>query len=102
MKVLTIKSPLVFFFFRSRIQRERERDVSEKIALGLPSTSGNQDTQFDQRLFNQSSVSNAQDLYLNETSPVAHGRGGSRIPRRRGRQPSGCGGGREVWEGANI
>ncbi|XP_077994338.1 SNW domain-containing protein 1-like [Glandiceps talaboti] len=40
---------------RSKLQRERERDVSEKIALGLPGAGGSrgEDTQFDQRLFNQ-------------------------------------------------
>ncbi|KAF4532865.1 hypothetical protein B566_EDAN001468 [Ephemera danica] len=41
---------------RTKLQRERERDISEQIALGLPArgpnTSG--ETQFDQRLFNQS------------------------------------------------
>ncbi|CAG2249911.1 SNW domain-containing protein 1-like isoform X2 [Mytilus edulis] len=38
---------------RSRLQRERERDISEKIALGMPNTgAGNQETMFDQRLFN--------------------------------------------------
>ncbi|XP_046338629.1 SNW domain-containing protein 1-like [Haliotis rufescens] len=37
---------------RSRIQKERERDISEKIALGLPNAGGSQETQFDQRLFN--------------------------------------------------
>jgi len=43
-------------FKRSKHERERERDVSEKIALGLatgaPKLSGDQ--QFDSRLFNQS------------------------------------------------
>ena len=39
---------------RSRLQRERERDISEKIALGMPSNAQSQDQQFDQRLFNQS------------------------------------------------
>lgn len=44
---------------RNRLERERDRDISEKIALGLPSTSGarNTEVQFDQRLFNQSKVS---------------------------------------------
>lgn len=43
---------------RSRIQRERERDISEKIALNLPDAraGGSGDVQFDQRLFNQSKV----------------------------------------------
>ncbi|GAB1597327.1 SNW domain-containing protein 1-like [Argonauta hians] len=40
---------------RSKLQRERERDVSEMIALGLPNTGVGdaQEVQFDQRLFNR-------------------------------------------------
>ena len=44
---------------RNRIQRERERDVSEKIALGLPNTGANRgdsEAMFDQRLFNKDRV----------------------------------------------
>jgi len=42
---------------RNRLQKERDRDVSEKIALGLPNTgAARDDVQFDQRLFNQSRV----------------------------------------------
>ncbi|KAK0395172.1 hypothetical protein QR680_001155 [Steinernema hermaphroditum] len=38
-----------------RAKREKERDISEKIALGLPDTRARTgETQFDQRLFNQS------------------------------------------------
>ena len=39
---------------RSRLQRERERDISEQIALGMPakSSANNGEAQFDQRLFN--------------------------------------------------
>lgn len=39
---------------RSRLQRERERDISEQIALGMPAKNinTNSDSQFDQRLFN--------------------------------------------------
>ncbi|EDW26576.1 GL12909 [Drosophila persimilis] len=38
---------------RSKLQKERERDISEQIALGLPAKSaGNGETLFDQRLFN--------------------------------------------------
>lgn len=40
---------------RSKLEKQRERDISEQIALGLPNarnTSG--ETQYDQRLFNQS------------------------------------------------
>jgi len=44
-------------WFRNRLQKERERDISEKIALGLPNTAAaRDDVQFDQRLFNQSRV----------------------------------------------
>ncbi|EFN68099.1 SNW domain-containing protein 1 [Camponotus floridanus] len=41
---------------RSRLQRERERDISEQIALGLPAKSipNTGEAQFDQRLFNSS------------------------------------------------
>lgn len=39
---------------RSKLQRDRERDISEKIALGLPAKSQSDDASFDQRLFNQS------------------------------------------------
>jgi len=40
---------------RNKLSREKERDISEKIALGMPAagTTGG-DTQFDSRLFNQS------------------------------------------------
>jgi len=40
---------------RNKLNREKERDISEKIALGMPSASNaGGDTQFDSRLFNQS------------------------------------------------
>lgn len=41
---------------RTRLQRERERDISEQIALGMPAKniSNNGEAQFDQRLFNTS------------------------------------------------
>lgn len=40
---------------RSKLQRERERDISEQIALGMPAkTINNGETMFDQRLFNTS------------------------------------------------
>lgn len=40
---------------RSKLQRERERDISEQIALGMPAKSiTNGETMFDQRLFNTS------------------------------------------------
>lgn len=39
---------------RSKLQRERERDISEQIALGMPAKTLNSgETQFDQRLFGQ-------------------------------------------------
>lgn len=41
---------------RNRIQKERERDISEKIALGMPNTGqsrGDNESLFDQRLFNR-------------------------------------------------
>jgi len=39
---------------RNRLERERERDISEQIALGLPAkTISGGETQFDARLFNQ-------------------------------------------------
>lgn len=39
---------------RSKLQRERERDISEQIALGMPAKTGagGGEAQFDQRLFN--------------------------------------------------
>ncbi|XP_072032631.1 SNW domain-containing protein 1-like [Amphiura filiformis] len=41
---------------RSKLEKQRERDVSEQIALGLPNRGGRggDDVQFDQRLFNTS------------------------------------------------
>lgn len=41
----------------------KDRDVSEKIALGLPNPGG-RDEQFDQRLFNQSRVSTSFNIYI--------------------------------------
>lgn len=39
---------------RSKLQRERERDISEQIALGMPARGvSSTETQFDQRLFGQ-------------------------------------------------
>lgn len=37
---------------RTKIQRDRERDISEQIALGMPARNTNNEVQFDQRLFN--------------------------------------------------
>lgn len=40
-----------------RLKKDKERDISEKIALGLPdSRARTGETQFDSRLFNQSKV----------------------------------------------
>ncbi|XP_065063112.1 SNW domain-containing protein 1-like [Rhopilema esculentum] len=39
---------------RSKLMRDKDRDVSEKIALGMPSNAGNQESMYDQRLFNRS------------------------------------------------
>jgi SNW domain-containing protein 1 len=39
---------------RSKLERNKDRDVSEKIALGLPTGAPSQEALFDQRLFNQS------------------------------------------------
>lgn len=39
---------------RSKLQRDKERDISEQIALGLASAPPSQEALFDQRLFNQS------------------------------------------------
>ncbi len=44
------------FKSRSKLQRDKDRDISEKIALGMPSAGGSQETMYDQRLFNQSKV----------------------------------------------
>lgn len=46
---------LFYFYFRSKLQRDRERDISEQIALGLPAkTITGGEVQFDQRLMNTS------------------------------------------------
>lgn len=43
---------------RTKLQKEKERDMSEKIALGMPNTGFNTgEMQYDSRLFNQSKVS---------------------------------------------
>ena len=48
---------VTFTAHRSKLERNKDRDVSEKIALGMPSGPPSQDSLFDQRLFNQSKVS---------------------------------------------
>lgn len=43
---------------RTKLQKEKERDVSEKIALGMPNAGfNNTEMQYDSRLFNQSKAS---------------------------------------------
>lgn len=45
----------ISYLCRSKLQRERERDISEQIALGMPAkTIAGGEAQFDQRLFNTS------------------------------------------------
>lgn len=41
---------------RSKLDRNKDRDISEKIALGLPAGANSQETMFDQRLFNKTQV----------------------------------------------
>lgn len=41
---------------RSKLQRNEDRDISEQIALGIPSQRPTGEIQYDQRLFNQSRV----------------------------------------------
>lgn len=38
---------------KSKITRDRERDISEKVALGMANVGGGGEVQYDQRLFNQ-------------------------------------------------
>ena len=51
---------ILFTFNRSKLQRDKERDISEQIALGLASAPPSQEAMFDQRLFNQSKVNRTQ------------------------------------------
>jgi SNW domain-containing protein 1 len=44
---------------RSKTQRDLDRDVSERIALGMPTGKQRRETKYDTRLFNQSSGMNA-------------------------------------------
>ena len=54
---------------RSKLQRDKERDISEQIALGLASAPPSQEALYDQRLFNQSKV-----IYVcNVTQSVPNG-----------------------------
>jgi len=47
---------ILLLSYRSKLDRDRDRDVTEKIALGVPTGGASQDSLFDQRLFNQSKV----------------------------------------------
>lgn len=49
-----LKNSFIGNVFRSKLERERERDISEQIALGLPAKSQTLtgEAAFDQRLFN--------------------------------------------------
>ena len=42
---------------RTKLQRDKERDISEQIALGQAAPHPSQEAMFDQRLFNQNRVS---------------------------------------------
>ena len=42
---------------RTKLQRDKERDISEQIALGQAAAHPSQEAMFDQRLFNQNRVS---------------------------------------------
>jgi hypothetical protein len=61
--------PLVTLFclvYRNKLQKARERDISEKIALGMPNTGAgtSSETQFDSRLFNTTKVTDEECLNL--------------------------------------
>lgn len=50
---------------RTALQKDKERDISEKIALGLPNTGFNTgEIQFDSRLFNSAKVIYVKSLYF--------------------------------------
>ncbi len=47
----------LYFFYRTQLQKAKERDVSELIALGMPNPTNKAiETQFDSRLFNADQV----------------------------------------------
>ncbi len=65
-KVSAVYRP-TYFRYRSKLERDKDRDISEKIALGVPSGAPSQESLFDQRLFNQTQVSEwawGKKLYL--------------------------------------
>ena len=45
---------IVFTFLLFPIDRDKDRDISEKIALGLAKPTASQEMMYDQRLFNKS------------------------------------------------
>ena len=47
----------MFLLYRSKSSRDKDRDISEKIALGLPNANQSQEALYDQRLFDQDKVS---------------------------------------------
>lgn len=50
---------------RSKAARDKNRDISEKIALGLPNAGNvSQEALYDQRLFNSTKVSHCLKLFL--------------------------------------
>ena len=52
---------------RSKLDRDKERDVTEQIALGVPSkTQAGNDSMFDQRLFGQTKASARGLVYVDE------------------------------------
>ena len=61
-----IEASSLVLFLRSKLQRDKERDISEQIALGLASAPASQEALYDQRLFNQSKVffNNPLKVYL--------------------------------------
>ena len=54
--LITERAMFYRLLYRSKLLRDKDRDISEKIALGMPSNSGTQESMYDQRLFNKSQV----------------------------------------------
>lgn len=53
--IINYLTTYLILIYRSKLQRDRERDISEQIALGLPAkTITGGEVQFDQRLMNSS------------------------------------------------
>jgi len=70
---------------KSKLARDEDRDVSEKIALGVAGPTGAQDVMFDQRLFNQTQGLGdnlmEEDTYNVYDKPLFHGTAASQIYR---------------------